>query len=108
MHNETMPLEDLIRYFEGRSKNLTKQTPMKQTTPNQNVVLNHVRNAGFIIGSIDATGNLSFASNPMVHPDAISARKECKRLADITPGKAFTFVQFRGAELVPMAQSVSI
>lgn len=78
---------------------LEKQKMEKMT--NQNHALNSVRNGGFIICSIDKSGNLSFALNPIVHSDANAARAECRRLAGINRGKAFIFVKLSGAELVP-------
>lgn len=85
----------------------TKQGYNMEVTK-QEVALNEVRRGGFIIGSIDASANVSFAINPVIHNDAQSARAECKRLAGINPGKAFIFVKLVGAELVPTQRAISI
>lgn len=67
----------------------------------QNEAINAIKSQFYIIGSVDVAGNLSFSANPVIQPSASSARTECKRLASITPGKMYVFVQLRGAELIP-------
>ena len=69
----------------------------------QEAALDQVRQGGFIVGSIDTIGSISFSSNPVVHSTATQARAECARLARIHPGKAFVFVKLAGAEMVPTA-----
>lgn len=64
-------------------------------------LLNHVKNRGFIVGSVDELGNVSFAAKPVVHLTKNDAAKEANRLSALTPGKAFIYVQFAGGYLVP-------
>lgn len=64
-------------------------------------LLNHVKNRGFIVGSVDEAGNVSFAAKPVVHLTKADAAKEAQRLSGVTPGKAFIYVQFAGGYLVP-------
>lgn len=66
-----------------------------------------IRAHQYIIGSINDKGYVSFAYNPTVQYTEDAARAECKRLAKISPGTAFTFVRLAGAELVP-GMSISI
>lgn len=65
-----------------------------------------VKTNQFIIGSVDSSGNVSFAANPTLHYSAGLARQECKRLAIKNPGKTFVFVQLRGAERTVVQPSV--
>ena len=65
-----------------------------------------VKTNQFIIGSVDYSGNVSFAANPTLHYSAGLARQECKRLATKNPGKTFVFVQLRGAERTVVQPSV--
>lgn len=68
-----------------------------------------IRSRLFLVGSISAGGDVSFAANPTVHYTAGSARNECKRLAGANPGKTFIFVRLEGAErAVPTPTLVSI
>ena len=67
-----------------------------------------VKRNHFIVGSVSVEGNLSFSNNPMLHVTASAARAECARLARISPGKLYVFVQFAGGELVPATSTVSI
>jgi len=78
------------------------------TMSKQLTALNQIREGGFIVGSIDTNGTVSFSSAPRIHSTSIEARTECKRLAATQPGKAFIFVKLAGAELVPQATPVSI
>ena len=106
---EFKTLEELLEYF--GNKPMSKMPPVKpleyktikpgQIMNKQEMALDNVRKGVFIVGSIDEQGTISFAPNPMVHADATAARTECKRLAQVRPGKAFTFVKFAGAEMVP-------
>lgn len=64
-------------------------------------LLNHVKNRGFIVGSVDEAGKVSFADKPVVHLTKTDAAKEAQRLSSLTPGKAFIYVQFAGGYLVP-------
>jgi hypothetical protein len=80
------------------TKNLNTMNDKLNT---QSAFLSAVRSAYFIVGSVDASGSLSFAANPAKHENSSLARLECKRLAAAYPGKAYIFVKFAGAELVP-------
>ena len=93
---------------DGPKYTLRKEGTQVEHRTQQDRSLDSVRNGMFIIGSVDALGAVSFASNPMVHADATTARAECKRLAGLNPGKAFIFVKLSGAELVPSQRSLSI
>lgn len=73
----------------------------------QAAALQSTKNRDFIIGSFDSTGAFSAALNPTTQTSVIEARQECKRLARLTPGKAFVFLQMSGAEMVPV-QTISI
>lgn len=59
-----------------------------------------IRGKGFIVGSVDSNGIVSFSPNPVVHPTALAARAECSRLADATHDKAYIYTQLLGAEQV--------
>ena len=52
----------------------------------------------YIVGSLSATGEVSFAVHPTTHASASDARSECARLAKENPGRTFLFVQLVGAE----------
>lgn len=67
-----------------------------------------VRASGLFIGSVDASGNFSMASNPTIQLNGTEARAEAKRLAKVNPGKLFFIGQLRGAELVPTVATLSI
>lgn len=67
-----------------------------------------VRASGLFIGSVDASGNFSVASNPTIQLNGTEARAEAKRLAKTNPGKMFFIGQLRGAELVPTVATLSI
>jgi hypothetical protein len=64
--------------------------------------LNHL-----IVGSVAANGDFSVSASPVVHVSPISARAEAKRLAQLSPGKAFVILGLYGAEMVP-ANTLSI
>ena len=67
----------------------------------QQDAINSVKSGWFIIGSVSATGDVSFSSIPTLQYNAQDARTECKRLATLTPGKLYIFVKLSGGELVP-------
>lgn len=68
-----------------------------------------VKHRGFILGSVDFNGNVSFSANPSVHTTIDSARVEAKRLARLNANKTFIIVQLVGAErVITQPQSVSI
>lgn len=76
---------------------------MDETTKitTQSDAFDAIRQQGYIVGSIDYTGCISFSPSPKVHYGPQSARSECARLAKTSPGKAFFFVKLVGAEMVP-------
>lgn len=74
----------------------------------QTSAISAIRGSNFIVGSVDASGNFSIASNPAIQYDAGAARTECKRLAWLTPGRLYFFTRFAGAEMVPTTPVVSI
>ena len=100
-------INELLDYVLNDTK-ATSQLYNKEMKTNQEIALNNVRNGKFIIGSISTTGELSFSNTPATHDTPQSARVECARLAKLHPGKAFVFVKFTGAELVPMTRTISI
>lgn len=59
-----------------------------------------VKSTQYIVGSVDAAGNVSFSTNPVLQCSASQARQECRRLARLRPGTTFIFAQLRGAERV--------
>lgn len=82
-------------------------TPQKIT--NQNSAHEAVRNKRYIVGSYCPTSGLSFSAIPTLHNYRADARGECRRLANLNPGKTYLFVCLEGAELtVPQPTTVSI
>lgn len=74
---------------------------------NQNSAEYSVRARGYIVGSIDTTGVLSFSPRPVVHPSEASASTEADRLSKLNPNKTFVWVQLRGGrKLVNNPQQV--
>lgn len=55
-----------------------------------------VRSRGFLVGSIDTSGVLSFSPRPVVHATESSASTEADRLSKLHPNKTFIWVQMRG------------
>jgi hypothetical protein len=97
-----------VRYRTASELNHLLTESLKMTRlDTQNAFMNAIRSRNFIVGSVDASGNLSFASNPTLHTNRTAARAEASRLAKLNPGKLYTFVELAGAELVPN-QTVSI
>lgn len=54
-----------------------------------------VKKGDFIIGSINGA-NVSFANQPKVHSNFMSASQEAERLAKSSPGKQFVVVEIKG------------
>lgn len=50
----------------------------------------------FIVGSVSASGALSFSSYPAAHSDKDAALNEARRLAAKEPGKSYVVAQFVG------------
>ena len=76
-------------------------TPTMNTLNTQSQVLDAVRAHKYLVLSSSKEGDMSVAQNPVAHTSEESARKECQRLARISPGKAFIIVELTGAELIP-------
>lgn len=76
----------------------------KAAAAHQPTFLMAVAQRGFIIGSVDAQGTVSFSANPKVHQDKTTASQEVDRLAAQYPGKAFFYSQLSGAVLYPAAK----
>ncbi len=74
---------------------------INKTLNSQNQAIALIRGGGYIVGSVDSTGNLSFSSNPVIHLSTTDARNECKRLAKLSTGKMYVYANLQGAELVP-------
>lgn len=79
------------------------KTNMKNKAVNKinsvSAALDAVSNRYYIIGSINEYGELSFASNPVVHNTEWSAKTEVTRLAQANPGKHFVYVRFYGGAI---------
>ena len=86
---------------------LSETYKMKQENTQENFI-NAVRNHSFIVGSVDTNGFVSFSTTPVIHTSRTSVRDEAKRLAKMSPGKLFTFVELSGAEMVQLQPSISI
>ena len=84
------------------------ELPEQMNYTKQETALDSVRRGLYMVGSVNLLGEVSFAANPMVHESAVTARSECKRLANANPGKAFIFVKLAGAELIPSQRGISI
>lgn len=69
----------------------------------QTAFLSDVRARKWIVGSVDAQGNVSFSANPARHDTEALAKAETDRLGATYPGKAFIYVQLKGAILYPTA-----
>lgn len=98
-HNVSLDIQGLYKPKEdNKMTKLTSQADAVQA----------VRASGLFIGSVDASGNFSMASNPTIQLNGTEARAEAKRLAKVNTGKLFFIGQLRGAELVPVAPTLSI
>jgi hypothetical protein len=93
---------------ESNKEPINELNNMNDSLKTQNQFILSVKRNNFIVGSVREDGTLSFAGNPTVHASASAARAECARLARISPGKLYVFVQFAGGELVPATSTVSI
>lgn len=87
---------------------INELTNMNDNLKTQNQFILSVKRNNFIVGSVREDGTLSFAGNPTVHASASAARTECARLARLSPGKLYIFVQLAGGELSPTVTTVSI
>lgn len=67
----------------------------------QNNALINVSARNYIVASVDKDGLFSMSSRPMFHNSLDSAMKECARLAEAAPGKAYVACHFSGGALVP-------
>lgn len=80
---------------------------MNNTLRTQADALSAVRAKEYIIASVSTNGDFSVAESPAVHDSTTDARTEAKRLAKLSPGKAFVILTLAGAEMVPV-NTVSI
>jgi hypothetical protein len=69
--------------------------------------LSAIRSKEFVIASVSVSGDFSMSESPVTHDTVMEARVEAKRLARLSPGKAFVILQLAGAEMVP-TNSISI
>lgn len=98
-----------VRVAEINNKEpINELTNMNDNLKTQNQFILSVKRNNFIVGSVREDGTLSFAGNPTVHASASAARTECARLARLSPGKLYIFVQLAGGELSPTVTTVSI
>lgn len=68
-----------------------------------------IRAKRYIVGSYHPHSGISFSEEPVVHALKSEARAECKRLANLNPGKTFLIACLEGAEMiVPKPTSISI
>lgn len=76
------------------------ESPVKPSS----TVLRHYEDAvtsrKYIIGSLTDAG-VSFATMPVTHTTAASARLECDRLAQANPGKTYIYCQLIGGTTLP-------
>ena len=89
--------------------NELNQIMITRTIDSQESAHEAVRSKRYIVGSYHPHSGISFSEEPVVHPLRTEARAECKRLANLNPGKTFLFVCLEGAEMiVPKPTSISI
>ena len=93
----------------GRSSLGQKETRMNYTNKIHDLpsAIKNTTENNYVVGSFDGM-HFSVSGNPTIHTTSASARAECGRLANATPGKMYIFLQLKGAELVPQAPRVSI
>lgn len=93
----------------GRSSLGQKETRMNYTNKINDLqsVIKSTKENNYVVGSFDGM-HFSVSSNPAIHTTFASARAECGRLANDTPGKMYIILQLKGAELVPQAPRMSI
>ena len=93
----------------GRSSLKQKETRMNYTNKIHDLpsAIENTTENNYVVGSFDGT-RFSVSGNPTIHTTHASARAECSRLANATPGKMYIFMQLEGAELVPRAPRMSI
>ena len=107
-----VPEQDTSTLLQEAYKNAAKMNYDKTDFPASiysfQALASAIKAGGFIVGSYSAGSGISFSNIPKVHATAEQARAECRRLSNLSPGKAYIFVKFCGAELVPLTQAVSI
>lgn len=98
---------ELEEYHKKDIEVTTKLMNMNNTLRTQIDALNAVRSKNFIVASVASNGDFSLSASPAAHISATDARIEAKRLAHLSPGKAFVILNLTGAEMVPVS-TVSI
>lgn len=78
-----------------------ERNKMNNSLRTQADAINAIKLGQYLVISVADNGGFSMSVSPTPHSSAASARAECKRLAQLNPGKMFTFVKFGGAELIP-------
>jgi hypothetical protein len=105
---------DYIEFWDKYSPKLEQINELKQimitrTINSQDAAHDAVRNKRYIVGSYCPANGISFSDVPVLHPLRSEARAECKRLANLNPGKTFLIACLEGAEMiVPKPTSISI
>jgi hypothetical protein len=69
----------------------------------QSNALAQVKARAFIIGTIGDEGYFSVSSRPFFHGTQADALRECARLSNQNPGKAFVAMQMVGGTFLPQA-----
>lgn len=77
----------------------------KQSLNSLDSTMNAIRNKQFIVGSFSSQTGFSTTNSPAIQTSRAAARLECNRLAKLTPGKLYIFLELSGAEMVPMTVS---
>lgn len=100
--NAKVTLLDNGNYWIQYTYDTTIKSSNSNKIMNQISLISAIKIRSFIVGSQDpVTGSISFAAHPATHSTSSAARTECKRLAAMSPGKLYLFVELVGAELVP-------
>ena len=93
----------------GRSSLGQKETRMNYFNKIHNLpsAITNTTENNYVVGSFDGM-HFSVSGNPAIHETVASARAECGRLANATPGKMYIILQLKGAELVHQTPRMSI
>lgn len=101
-------VNELNNELNSKVNNMHKHTLHDTVLNTQANFIAAVKCNAYIVGSVAADGTLSFSPNPAVHATTGAARAECTRLARLSPGKLYVFVQLSGGEMVPTIHTISI